>query len=236
MTRSRPSTSPNKLLARLPSADYQRLLPSLATVPLSRRRVLQKQHETAQRIYFPGGGVCSITRMMADGQIVETASVGNEGMIGLTAFFGGDLEPGEALVQVPGGEAQVMDINAFRREIERRGAFYDLINRYAQAFVASLMQSVACNALHPLERRCARWLLETHDRIGRDEFALTQDVLAAMLGVRRASVTLCAGDLHHEGAIDYGHRRIVVRSRAKLEAASCECYAVIKGYFARLFP
>jgi CRP-like cAMP-binding protein len=197
---------------------------------------LQKAGESPQRVLFPGGGACSIVCTMSDGQMVEVATIGNEGLVGINAFFGGDLVAYEALVQVPDGEGHAMDVKVFRREMERRGALYDVVNRYAQAFVASLMQGVACNALHPIDKRCAKWLIETHDRIGRDEFALTQDFLATMLGVRRASVTLCAGALHRAGFIDYGHKRIVIRNRKGLEAASCECYSVVKGYFARLLP
>jgi CRP-like cAMP-binding protein len=129
-----------------------------------------------------------------------------------------------------------MDVGSFRRELGRRGPFYDVVNRYAQAFVASLMQSVACNALHAIEKRCARWLLETHDRVGRDAFPATHELLATALGVRRASVTVAVTALHRAGLIDYGHKRIVIRNRRELEAASCECYSLVTGYFARLFP
>jgi CRP-like cAMP-binding protein len=127
-----------------------------------------------------------------------------------------------------------MDARVFHREMNRGTAFKDLIHRYGQAFVESLMQSVACNALHPVEKRCARYLLDIRDRVGRDEFLLTQDVLATMLGVRRASVTLAAGTLHRAGLIDHAHKHIIIRDPAGLEAAACECYALVKGHFARL--
>lgn len=230
------SHSRNRLLARLPAEDYRRLAPFLETVSLPFQSVLQKPDESVQRILFPGGGVCSIVWTMSDGQMVEIATIGSEGLVGISAFFGGDLVAGETLVQVADDEAQAMDVRVFQREMERRGALYDVVNRYAQVFVAGLMQGVACNALHPIENRCARWLIETHDRVGRDEFPMTQEFLAMMLGVRRASVTLCVGALHRAGLVDYGHRRIVIRNRQGLEAASCECYAVVKGYFARLLP
>jgi CRP-like cAMP-binding protein len=219
----------------LPADEYRRLLPFLETVSLVRDRVVQRPHGTVQRIYFPEGGVCSITRTMADGQMAGAAVVGCEGLIGLTAFFGGDLDPGETIVVVPDG-ARAMDVKTFRREMERRAALYDVVRRYGQAFLASLLQSVACNALHPLEKRCARWLLDTCDRVGRNEFPLTQDRLAALLGVRRASVTVCVGSFHRAGVVDYGHRRIFIRNRIALEAASCECYRVIRSYFLSCFP
>jgi CRP-like cAMP-binding protein len=229
-------TSRNELLARLPTDDYRRLRPFVDVVPMSTHQILQKAHEPVERIYFPGGGVCSITQVMADGQMAGTAAVGKEGFIGIGALFEGDLENGEALVEIADGDVQVMGVTVFRHEMERRGPFYDVVCRYAHAFVASLAQSVACNALHPVEKRCAKWLLESHDRMGRDAFPLSQEVLANMLGVRRASVTLAAGTLHRAGLIDYSYKRIVIRNRTGLEAASCECYAAVKGYFARLLP
>ncbi len=162
--------------------------------------------------------------------------VGNEGLVGMAAF-GGDPESGHtAVVEIADGDAQGMDVTVFRREMERQTTFSDLVHRYAQAFVESLMQSVACNALHPIEKRCARCLLDIRDRVGRDEFPLTQEVLASMLGVRRASVTLAAGTLQRAGLIDHAHKNIIIRDVAGLEHATCECYALIKGHFARLLP
>jgi CRP-like cAMP-binding protein len=167
---------------------------------------------------------------------VEVATVGNEGFIGINAVFGSNRMLGAALVKIPDGAALAMSISAFQREMKRQGAFSQVINRYAQGFVASLMQSVACNALHSVEERCARWLLTMRDRIGGNDFPLTQEFLAVMLGVRRPSVTLAVGALQRLGLIDYGHRRIVILDRAGLESASCECYAVVKKHFARLLP
>jgi len=162
--------------------------------------------------------------------------VGNEGLIGMSAF-GGDPESGQtATVVIGDGEAQVMDVQAFRREMQRGTAFSDLVHHYAQAFIESLMQSVACNALHPVEKRCARCLLDIRDRVGSNEFPLTHDLLASMLGVRRASITLAAGALHRAGLIDHAHKNIAIIDPAGLEAAACECYAVVKGHFARLLP
>ena len=158
---------------------------------------------------------------------------GNEGFIGINALFGGERVLGGALVKVPDGAAQVMSARAFQREMNRRGPFSKLINCYAQRFVASLVQSVACNALHSVDQRCARWLLATRDRVGRNEFPLTQEFLAVMLGVRRPTVTLAVGALQRAGLIDYGHRRMVILDRGGLEATSCECYAVVKKHFAR---
>jgi CRP-like cAMP-binding protein len=230
------SRSRNRLLARLPDDDYRWLLPDLETIRLRPKDVLLAPHARTQKIYFLGGGVCSLSVVTADGQTAGVGMAGKEGCIGMTAF-GGDPDSGQtAVVEIADGDAQVMDATAFQREVDRGAAFKDLIHRYALAFVESLMQSVACNALHPIEKRYARCLLDIRDRVGRDEFALTQDVLAAMLGVRRASVTLAAGALHRAGIIDHVHKDIVIRDPAGLEAAACECYALVKGHFARLLP
>jgi CRP-like cAMP-binding protein len=202
------------------------------------KQMLQRQGERVTTVYFPAACVCSIVNVMQDGRMVEVATVGSEGMIGITAFLGGDLPPGETFVQVPvpNGDGQAMPVEAFRLEVERRGPFHDLMNRYAQALTAMIMQSTACNGLHSVEERCARWLLMTHDRVGQDEFQLTQEFLAIMLGVRRPTVTLVMHALHREGVIDYGHRMTRVIDRKGLEAASCECYGVVKAQFDRLLP
>lgn len=172
--------------------------------------------------------------MMEDGGLVEVATVGREGLVGISAVFGAPIATGEAFVQVADEPAAVMSIDAFRREMERRGVFFDRVTRYAQAFVTMLMQSVACNGLHSAEQRCCRWLLTTHDRIEQDEFPLTHEFLAIMLGVRRPTVTLVMADLTRAGIVSHvrGHIRIVDRHR--LEAASCECYRNTRAVFDRL--
>jgi CRP-like cAMP-binding protein len=172
--------------------------------------------------------------MMEDGGVVEVATVGREGLVGMAAVFGAPVASGEAFVQIAAEPAAVMSIDAFRREMERRGAFYDRVTRYSQAFVNMLMQSVACNGLHSAEQRCCRWLLMTHDRIGQDEFALTHEFLAIMLGVRRPTVTLVMADLARAGIVSHvrGHVRIV--DRKGLEASSCECYRNVRMVFDRL--
>jgi CRP-like cAMP-binding protein len=236
MTTEHVSRSPNQLLASLPASDYRRLLPDLKTIPLPSKRVLQKPGEPLQRVCFPGGGVISIMHVMTDGQAVEMATVGNEGLVGISACLGGGLQIAEALVQIPNGSAQVLELDVFEREMERRSAFRDVINRYGQAYLASLMQSIACNALHTVEERLARWLLLSHDRIGRRDFPMTQEALAGMLGVRRSTITLAFNALRRAGLIDHVSKKIVIKNRAGLEAAACECYATIKGHFARLLP
>ena len=234
MTTKPVAPSSNKLLARLPPADYQRLYPYFETVPLQFKQVLHRGGEEVRRVYFPGGGVCSVTHVMADGRMVEMATVGNEGLVGITACFGGGLEPDEALVQVPDGSAQVLDVVVFRREMDRRGALYDVVNRYVQAYMIFLTQSVACNALHSVEERLARWLLASHDRMGQEDFPLTQEFLAIMLGVRRSSITLAFGALTRAGLIDHAAKKIHIKNRQGLETVSCECYSRVANHFARL--
>jgi CRP-like cAMP-binding protein len=178
--------------------------------------------------------VCSLAAATADGQTAGVALVGSEGAIGLRPFGG---EGGvTAEVEIVDGEAMVMDLAAFRGELARGAAFADLIERYTIAFGAGLMQSVACNALHPVERRFARLLLDIRDRIGRDAFPLTHYALAAMLGVRRATVTLCARSLHRKGLVECHHKHVVIHDSKRLEKAACECYHIVKGHFARWLP
>jgi CRP-like cAMP-binding protein len=229
-----PQWSQNQLLASLPFEDYQRVSSDLTWRSLKVRQVLHKHGEPVSEVYFPGRSVCSITNMMEDGGLVEVATVGREGLVGISAVFGAPVATGDAFVQVAAEPAAVMTIDAFRREMERRGAFFDRVTRYSQAFVTMLMQSVACNGLHSAEQRCCRWLLMTHDRIAQDEFPLTHEFLAIMLGVRRPTVTLVMADLTRAGIVSHvrGHIRIV--DRHGLEAASCECYRNTRGVFDRL--
>jgi CRP-like cAMP-binding protein len=229
-----PQWSTNSLLASLPPDDYRRVSSELTWRPLKVRQVLHKHGEPLSEVYFPGRSVCSITNAMEDRGVVEVATVGREGLVGIAAVFGSSIATGEAFVQVAGEPAAVMSIDGFRREMERKGAFYDRVTRYSQAFVNMLMQSVACNGLHSAEERCCRWLLMTHDRVGQDEFALTHEFLAIMLGVRRPTVTLVMANLARAGIVSHvrGHVRIV--DRKGLEESSCECYRNVRMVFDRL--
>src|SRR3984893_7095624 len=231
-----PGPSPNKLLAALPPADYRRLLPSLTTLPFPFKHVLHKQDEKIIAIYFPGGGCCSVTSVMTDGRMVEVATIGNEGMIGNTVFLGGDVAVGEAFVQVPDGDGQSMPVEAFRKELDRRGSFYDLMSRYSQALQGLMMQSTGCNTFPSVEERCARWLLMTQDRVGRNNFQLTHEFLGFMLGVRRPTVSLVLGTLQKAGVIANGTKKITVVNRKSLEEVSCECYRVVKNAFDTHLP
>ena len=236
LTRPPPTPSPNKLLAALPEPDYRRILPSLTTVPVKLKQVLHKAGGKIDTVYFPGGSVCSVTNTMSDGRMVEVATIGKEGMVGITVFLGGEVALGEAFVQVANGEIQSMPVDAFRRELNRRGPFYDLISRYAQALHALIMQSAACFSMHSVEERCSRWLLMTQDRVGQDDFQLTHEFLGYMLGVRRPTVSLVLGTLDKAGVIRNGTKKITVLKRKQLEDMSCECYPVVQRTFDRLLP
>ena len=234
LTTSPPKYSLNNLLASLPADEYQRVSSELTWRPLKVRQVLHKHGEPISEVYFPGRSVCSITNAMNDGSVVEVATVGREGLVGISAVLGAPVASGHAVVQIAVEPAAVMGVDAFRREMERGGAFFDAVTRYSQAFVNMLMQSVACNGLHSAEQRCCRWLLTTHDRIGQDEFPLTHEFLAVMLGVRRPTVTLVVADLTRAGILAHvrGHIRIV--DRYGLEARSCECYRSVRMISDRL--
>jgi CRP-like cAMP-binding protein len=225
----------NRLLAALPAADFRRLLPYLKTVPIRLKQVLHKNGEPIRVVYFPNGGVASIVTILSDGRTVEAATVGDEGMLGVEAFLTADaVAPGETLMQVPDTDAETMSVADFQREVGMPGAFRDVIGRYTQIVIAQMMQSTACNALHGVQQRCARWLLMTHDRMHEQDFTLSHEFLAVMLGVQRPSVSVVAAVLQDAGLIRYVHGRITVRDRKGLEAASCECYAIIRAHFDRL--
>jgi len=224
-------------LGALPEDDYERLRPSLEVRTVGLKQVLHEAGARFDAVYFPLDVVASILTRLEESQSVEIATIGNEGLVGLTVAFGGEaMNPREAaVVQVP-GQIVRMDLNAFRDEIRRNGAFASLVDRYTQAFLSQVSQQVACNGLHSIEQRCARWLLLTHDRVGTDEFPMTHEFLAQMLGVRRASVTVTAGILQRAGFVEFRRGGVTVTDRVGLEGAACECYGVTREVFDRLLP
>jgi CRP-like cAMP-binding protein len=237
LERAPASASPvNKLLATLPPDDFQRISAQLTFVPMKFKQILYKQGEPIQHVFFPGGGACSLTKVMQDGKVAEIATIGNEGVLGASVFFGDDQSFGEALVQVAEGGGFRMPVEAFVTEMARRGMFYNRIIRYSQALMSQVMQTTVCNGLHSVEQRCCRWLLMTDDRVHRDELRLTHEFLSIMLGVRRPTVTLIMGELQKAGLVERRRGLIHIADRSGLEAASCECYAAVKAAFARLLP
>lgn len=236
MQQRKPLDTPrNRLLAALPPDELERLRPELSETGLDHYRKLELPGAPATHVYFPWGGVCSMTTVMRDGRMVEVGTIGNEGMVGMSVYFGGMLTEVLTVVQIPGPGAHVMRAGRFAAEMERRGPFYELIRRYSQALLAMMMQSVACNGLHAVDQRCARWLLMSHDRAGAS-FVLTQEHLAAMLGVRRSSVSEVAKRLQAQGLMKYVRGRITILDRRGLEKLTCECYGVVRENFDRLVP
>jgi CRP-like cAMP-binding protein len=224
----------NRLLRALSPEVRQQLLPVLELIVLSMRERLIEPNVPIPFVYFPLHGVVSLISTLEDGTQVEVATIGNEDLIGLSLVLYANIVPFTAFVQVP-GEALRIEAEVFGRLLlEGSGVLSQLLYRYTQALFNQLAQHVVCNRLHRTAQRCARWLLLTHDRVGRDEFPLTHEFLALMLGVRRATVTEVAGRLQKAGLIRYRLGIIRVLDRAGLEAACCECYGVIKQEYDRL--
>jgi len=226
---------PSGLLAALPRADLARLEPRLHVERAGLKQLLFDEGKRIDNVYFPTSAVVSILTTMDDGSGVEIATVGNEGMVGVPLFLGAATMPVREFsqVQVP-GEVVRMAAEDFVAEIGEGRPLRDVVQRYVQAFFCQISQQVACNALHSVEKRCSRWLLLTHDRVGTDEFPITQEFLSQMLGVRRASVTIAAGILQRAGFVRYRGGRMTVIDRECLERSSCECYAIIRAEFDRL--
>jgi CRP-like cAMP-binding protein len=231
-----PPAAANELLAALPADVLRRLTPGLELVPLSVKDVLHQPGQPIDYVYFPGGGFVSELTVLETGDMVEVATIGREGMAGIFASGDGQRAPSMLMVQAATDVCYRLKAGHFRQEMDRRGPFQDLMTRYMRVHVGLIMQSTACNARHTVEQRLARWLLMAHDRVGLNEFPLTQEFVAMMLGVSRPSVTIVAGTLQRAGLITYhrGHLRVVDRER--LEAASCECYRVVTDLFASMAP
>jgi CRP-like cAMP-binding protein len=217
----------NRLLRALAPATLHPLLLTLQPVALRLRETLITRDAPIDAIYFPLDAVASVVSTLADGTTLEVATIGNEGLVGVPRFLQAVSMPFTTFVQIPGA-ALKMDVEVFDQAVGEVGSdFYGVLARYTQAWYTQLGQHVVCNRLHRVVERCARWLLQTQDRVGRAEFPLTQEFLAVMLGVRRPSVTAVAGQLQQQGLIQYQRGIIHVLDRAGLEAASCECYGVI---------
>lgn len=223
----------NRILALLPRREYERLVPRLERVSLEYKHVLCEAGGPIRDIYFPNSGVVSWLAQAGRRAEVEVATIGNEGMVGFRVLLGAHTSPAKIMVQVP-GHAWRMKTADLLHESHNGSALIPVLHRYVNAFLTQVTQSVACNTFHSVEQRCCRWLLMTHDRVQTDQFRLTHDLLAQMLGVRRASVTVAARKLQKAGLIRYIHGKITVLDRAGLESASCECYRVVRADFDRL--
>jgi CRP-like cAMP-binding protein len=232
-TRQNHSPVRNALLAALPPEDLARLRPGLQSVELPFDRTLYPAGGALDAVLFPESGMVSLIATLDDGEQVEVGIAGKEGLIGLPLVYGDSHSLTEARVQVE-GDALRLDAATLRDGMEASAALRALLLRYALAFHAQVTMTAACNALHPINERLARWLLIAHDRAGADEFAMTHEFMAMMLGVRRPGVSLAAGVLQKAGLIHYVRGRLEVTDRPGLEATSCECYHAARREFARL--
>lgn len=222
----------NRILRSLDPQTFERVASSLERVSVVQRAILHEYDQPIEHVYFPESCVGSVVGVMADASAVETATIGFEGMVGIMLFFGTDRMAAQAFCQVP-GEAYRLPAAQFQ-QVVRTPSVHSMLGRYAQALFTQVGQSAACNRMHTMKQRCARWLLQTHDRVHANEFTLTQDFLAQMLGVRRATVTEAAGALQQAGVISYKHGRITVLDRPGLEKMCCECYSIIAREYDRL--
>src|SRR2546421_390803 len=222
----------NRILAALPAADQKRLFGNLVLVPLQIKTVLFEPGAPIDAVYFPLDGVISLVTALQDGNIVEVATIGNEGIVGVPNVTGGSLAV-RGICQVAGRSLR-MDAAEFLNEIDQEGPFRLLTQNYLQALFGQISQAAACNRLHSNEERLSRWLLMSHDRVGVDEFAITHEFLGQMLGSRRATVTLSAGIVQAAGLIRYHRGDVTIIGRRRLEAVACECYGVIRAELDRV--
>jgi CRP-like cAMP-binding protein len=219
----------NAILNAVPVDVRERLLGLMTPMSLKIKRVLFEAGEVITHVYFPLSGVVSLVTPLVDGNVVEVATIGNEGIVGVPLQAGGALAV-RAISQVA-GTALRMDVATFLAEFGGNGAAHDLMQSYVTALFGQISQAAACNRLHSNEERLSRWLLMSHDRVGANEFGITHEFLGQMLGSRRSTVTLSAGVLQAAGLIRYHRGRVSIRDRDGLEGASCECYGVIRALF-----
>jgi CRP-like cAMP-binding protein len=223
----------NRLLASLPQDVLTKLQPKLGRCDLTMRQRIYRPEDPIEAVYFPESGMFSLVAGLEDGTQAEVGVIGREGILGMSLLSGIDTPFIEAMVQMP-GMALRMAVGDFQHEMQANAPFRTLMLRYNEALQAQIMQTAACNGRHALEQRFARWLLMAHDRADGDALPLTQEFMAMMLAVRRPSITVTAGILQRAGLIRYAAGRVTVADRASLEAASCECYGVVRRRFTTL--
>jgi CRP-like cAMP-binding protein len=229
-----PASIHNHILCSLPATQYQRLLPQLEPVELPLGKILYEPYEPIQHVYFPNEGVISVVSMLESGVSIEVGVVGSEGMLGIPVVLGTmDEANRRSLVQIAGRGLR-MRAETLRQEFKRGGRLHDLLLRYTHAFITQISQTAACNRIHHIDERLARWLLACRDRVRSDRLNLTQEFIAEMLGTRRAGVTVAAGRLQEQGVISYSRGKILILNRRRLEDFSCECYRIVRREFDRL--
>jgi CRP-like cAMP-binding protein len=225
----------NSLLAALSDVEWERLRPKLAPVFLPLGEAVYEAGAQLDHVYFPTNSIVSLLYVMADGASAEIAVVGNEGLVGVALFMGGESTPSRAVVQ-SAGWAYRLKGQLLKEEFERGGAMQHLLLRYTQALLTQMAQTAVCNRHHSIDQQLCRWLLLSLDRLASDELTMTQELIANMLGVRREGVTAAAGNLQDAGLIRYSRGHIKVVDRPGIEARCCECYAVVKRESDRLLP
>ena len=225
----------NRLLASLPTSEYQRLRPNLEQVPLLFEETLYEPGNRILDVYFPTSGIISLLATVADRATLEVGLVGREGMVGMPIFMGVKTSSNRAVVQ-GAGAAMRMKATAFRNECENGGSLPRLLRRYTHSRLTQMSQGAACNRFHPIDARLARWLLMTRDRMGADQFQLTQEFLSNMLGVRREGVNKAAGALQKKHLIKYSRGTLTILNRPGLEAVACQCYGIIKEEYGGFLP
>ncbi|OHD72812.1 MAG: Crp/Fnr family transcriptional regulator [Spirochaetes bacterium RBG_13_68_11] len=225
----------NHLLSALPKPEFQRLLPHLEPVPLPLGKALYESGDRLSHVYFPTNAIVSLLYVMENGASAEIAVVGNDGIVGIALFMGGETMPNRAVVQ-SAGAAYRLKGQLLKYEFNRAGALQHLLLRYTLAMLAQMAQTAVCNRHHSIDQQLCRWLLLSLDRLPSNELSMTQELIANMLGVRREGVTEAAGKLQSAGLINYSRGLITVLDRPGLEARVCECYDVVKKEFLRLLP
>ncbi len=225
----------NHLLDALPASDYERIASHLELIPMRLGDVLYESGAHLRHVYFPTTSIISLLYVMEDGASAEIAIVGNEGILGISLFMGGDTTPSRAVVQ-SAGHGYRLRADLLKGEFERFGATMHLLLRYTQALITQMAQTAVCNRHHSVDQQLCRWLLLSLDRLQTSDLSMTQELIANMLGVRREGVTEAAGKLQDAGLIHYRRGQIRVLDRSGLEARVCECYQVVKTEFDRLLP
>ncbi len=230
-----PSPHQNHLLDALPTSDFARIADHLELVPLALGDVLYESGVKLRHVYFPTTSIISLLYVLEDGASAEIAIVGNEGLLGISLFMGGETTPSRAVVQ-SSGSAFRLKARLLTNEFERFGPTMHLLLRYTQALITQMAQTAVCNRHHSVDQQLCRWLLLSLDRLSTNELSMTQELIANMLGVRREGVTEAASKLQKAGLIEYRRGKITVIDRPGVEARSCECYRVVKTEFDRLLP
>jgi CRP-like cAMP-binding protein len=229
------SPKANRLLAALPEDRFEALLPFLEPLAMPLGQSVYESGSAQGYVYFPTSAIVSLLYVLADGHAAEIAVTGNEGLVGIALFMGGETTPSRAVVQ-SAGHGYRLRASVLKKEFESGGALQHLLLRYTQALITQMTQTAVCNRHHAVDQQLCRWLLLSLDRLAGNELVMTQELIANMLGVRREGVTEAAGRLQSDGLINYGRGKITVLDRARLEARVCECYAVVKKEYDRLLP